>query len=454
MIKQSLTILMLLVVIQLKSTEIKGGIQGFDGETIKATVYEDFFTFKQTTLSQSIIENGKFELSFHPQQTCQILLQIGTKSTSLFVNPEGSYNIGLEFNEVKNEGRAFNQLLDLYFIVPEVTPLNSAIKAFNDDFKKFMTANRQLFVIQRADKKVDDFVLKQENRIQNETSVFLKNYYKYALANLRDISGYSEDKIYSKYIENQEILYSHKEYMNFWVQYFKNDFDELTLSKKGLNIMKALGFENNIDLAIQEIKSTKGFNSEQVAELYLLQGLFEVYHIERLKPELIISLLTDISRSSSYEQHRVIAKNMIANLNHNSPNRQLEAFDVINKNGEKLSFNQFFNQTIYLNFWSAKSIPSLREMSIVKKLNEKYGEKIHFISISIDGQNAFNEACEQFQFDWNVFHLANKAELIDNFDLRTLPAYFLIDEGGKILQAHTKGPAEIEEQLYRMTRDL
>lgn len=437
-----------------QASEIKGGIKGFNGETIKAVVYEDYFTFHKKTLDQAVIKDNRFELRFQNQQTLQVILIIGTKSTAIYVAPDTKYQIGLEYSEQKNEGRAFNQMLDLYFIAPETTPLNTAIKAFNDEFKRFMSANYQLFAIQRADQKVDQFVKLQSKKITTETSDFLKNYYQYALANLRDISGYSEAKIYTEFIADRELLYQHKEFMNFWTQHYKNNFDELTLSKKGLTVMKRLAFENDVEKAVQAIMEAKGFDTHQKAELYLLQGLFEVYHIERLKPDVILKLMNQLAQNSSYANHQLIAKNMIENLVRNSPNRQLESFSLTNLEGEKIEFSQFFDKLTYLNFWSAKSIPSLREMSIIKKLEEKYGEKLNIVSLCIDEQSSFKEACEQFDFNWKVFSVENKSDLIDNFDLRTLPSYFLIDAGGKIKQAHTKGPAEIEEQLYRMARDL
>lgn len=435
-------------------TEIHGGIKGFDGETIKAVSYEDYFSFQKKTLSECVIADGKFTLSFQEKHTRQIVLQIGTKSTSIYVDPKGFYNIGLEYNLSKNEGRAFNQILDLYFIAPEPSPLNAAIKDFNEDYKNFMSSNYQLFAIQKADKKIEDFIVKQGKRIDNAPSIFLKNYYRYALANLKDISGAPNKEMFSEYIDNQEILYHHKEFMNFWSQFYKHDFDELTLSKKGLNLMKALNYDNDVSKAIHEIKMAKGFSLDQQAELYLMQGLFEVYHLERIRPDLIIDLLHHLEKNSEFNEHKLIAKNMISNLKRNSPNRQLESFNLVDLDGKMKPIDYFFDQAIYLNFWSAKSIPSLRQMRVIKGLNSKYGEKIHFISISIDDQKTFVEACQQFEFDWNLFYSQNKSELIESFDLRSLPSYFLIDKGGRIIQAHTKGPAEIEEQLYRISKGL
>ncbi len=453
MIKPFVLLLFFFSAFFIHAASIKGGIKGFDNKTIQAFIYEDYITYKKQKLVETQIHSGQFELNFSLKNTRQVILQIGNKSTSLYVEPHNHYDISLEYDPTINEGRAFNKVLNLIFILPKPQELNTKIKDFNRDYQKFMAANYQKFAIKKADKDVADYMQKKQPLIQKESNVFAREYYRYALANLEDISYSSKEELYKKYLKDKPTLYHHKEFMNFWTQFYQNDFDQLTLSKKGLDIMRALSLDQDTRAAVQKIKIAKQISSDEQAELYLLQGLFEVYFIKRLDQEKIITLLNQIAEKAENEENEKIARNIIQNLKRNSPNKIVTNFKIWNPQNQAQQFYDFKGQLIYLNFWSMNSIPSLKEMQIIRKLQDKYGDQMHFVSISIDDASTFRSAIKDYKFDWNVFHINESLKVIEEFDLRTIPSYFLIDTKGKMIQAHTANPVEIEERIYKLLRN-
>ena len=108
---------------------------------------------------------------------------------------------------------------------------------------------------------------------------------------------------------------------------------------------------------------------------------------------------------------------------------------------------------VYLNFWANWSIPSLRQLKVLQKLEEKYGDKIHFVSINLDEDaSIFKNTKAKNNYRWTFLHYGDDFELREKYDVRTVPTYYLIDAAGKIIKANASGPTEIERTLYDLVR--
>ncbi len=431
---------------------IKGSITSENGKTIKALIYQDYFTNELEELGNSKIQDGSFELKLDLKETMQVVLKIEDKTTSLFVEPGQLYNVQINFDESKNQGRAYDKQLDIQFLLPKANETNTIIKNFNQSYQDFFTRNYAQFVVKGAKKELDKFILKSIGNIPEEASPYAKNYIIYALANLQDINRVPRDSLFNKYIKGKDVLVKNKEYINFFRQFYQQDFEQLTLEKQGKDIMKAIVLDENLNKTIQAIDQAKNFNSSELAELYLLQGLFETYHKKRIKQRINIQFLEELMEKSDYESTRRTAKNMLKNLRLYQPNTSAPEFKLADLKGEIKSLSDYNGKYIYLNFWANWSIPSLREMQIIKELETKYGSDIQFISINLDPEKSEMEnAVSRFQFDWTQLYNGNSTELKEAYEVKSVPSYFLISPNGKLKQAFAPGPQDIERTLFNLS---
>ena len=215
------------------SVIIHGGIKGFEGKKITANIYEDYITYNLKKLNTATIKNGEFHLEFELTQVEQIVLKIEDKSTSIFSEPGETYQISLNYDVNANQGNAFDKFLNIHFLFPKPNESNTLIKEFNTAYQRFFSDNYKKFAIKRATKETEVFVRENENKAVYQSKPFVKEYVRYAIANLKDINFTSDEDLFNEYLKGQKILHRNKEYMNFFTQYYKSDFDKLTLGKKG-----------------------------------------------------------------------------------------------------------------------------------------------------------------------------------------------------------------------------
>lgn len=452
MIKNALTFIFALIIslqVIADETVIQGKINGFDSKTIKIGLYKDYITNEKEWLNEQIIENGNFKLSIDLTEINQVVLKIEDKETSLFVEAGKVYNIGLSFDEEANRGQAFNKFLNLSFPFPKATELNQQIKTFNIAYQDFFAANYAKMMYKGASKETDEFLSSWRKKQDAISTIFLKNYIKYALANLEDIRGGNKKTLESTYVKSQMILYSHKEYMNFFTQFYQEDFDQLTLKSGSQKMMKALMFEESLEQSLEELNTLKGFESAELTELYLLYGLYEVYHKKVINQESSRKILKQITEKGHSEENKKIATNILKAFERYGKTMQAANFTLLDTEGEEHSMVDYKGKQVYLSFWSNTSIPSLRELKVMQKLHLEYGDKVRFVSINLDDDASINKSiATKNNYTWDFLHFGGDYELREAYQVTTVPTYFLINEQGGMIKAFAEGPIEMERTFF------
>ena len=91
-----------------------------------------------------------------------------------------------------------------------------------------------------------------------------------------------------------------------------------------------------------------------------------------------------------------IANNIQHKLTYLTPGTTAPEFDVVDRNQQHHTLQDFKGKPVYIHFWSNNSTESIREMVLLDGLHKKYGEKIVFLSIKVDQkQPSMSELAKQ-----------------------------------------------------------
>lgn len=436
-----------------KEIRIQGNAVGFEGKKISLSVVNDFISLQKNVIAKTDMKEDQFSLTIKLEKTQQIFLKIEDKESSFFAEPGAVYNLSLSYDEEKNQGQAYNKRLDLKFAFPKADELNQKIKAFNQAYQDFFTENYSLFAINAAQKQSLSFIEKIEQDSRFQSPEFVKQYCTYALANLKDINRLPRKELFEEYLHNKEIRYQNKEYMNFFVQYYKEDFGQYCITKKGSELLKAIMFDKDLSKSLSLIQKDKEFSQLELAELYLINGLFEVYHKRTIEQASAISMLDQITKAGQNPENKSMAKAIKQKLIFFGTQELAPEFSLLNSKNETVSLSELKGKPIYLSFWANWSIPSLRELKVMKKLHEKYGNEIHFVSINLDEDpKVMTDLKSKNDYEWPFLHYGNDYEIREKYQVKAVPSYYLIDKNGKLIQAFAPNPVEVEKTLYDLSK--
>jgi len=450
-----LVILFLLSAVQLKSQSvvIQGQVAGFNGKKLKVLAVSNYLTNEKETLAETTIEKEKFRLELELSSTKQLLIKIEDKVSSFFAESGEVYNLTLAYDADKNQGKAYNKLLDLKLAFPKPQELNQKIKSFNRAYQTFFTEHYEKFVVNAAQEAINEFISKMNTEAKYQSPKFMADYATYALANLEDINRVSDQTLFEKYLKGKEVLHHHKEYMNFFSQFYQKDFGQFCITKNGAELLKLIMFEKDMGKSLALIQAEKGFQQIELAELYFINGLLEVYHDKVIEPESNLAMLQQLSKKASSQENKNAAVSVIEHLEAFAQNKAAPTFSLYNSKDELVNLSDYKGKHLYLGFWADWSIPSLKDLKIMQKLEEKYGEKVQFVSINLDEEKSFYKKVKaENTYNWPFLHYGNDYELREKYEVKAVPSYYLIDPDGKMIKAFAPGPADVERMLYQINR--
>jgi thiol-disulfide isomerase/thioredoxin len=130
-------------------------------------------------------------------------------------------------------------------------------------------------------------------------------------------------------------------------------------------------------------------------------------------------------------------------------------FEAPTPSGEMLSLNETLGTYTIIDFWASWCRPCRMENPNVVKVYEKYHDKgLNIISVSLDkdGQkDRWIKAIQDDNMDW--FHVSNlqfwQDPIAQQYSVRSIPATFLLDAEGKIIDKNLRGPA-LERRIAQL----
>ncbi len=124
-----------------------------------------------------------------------------------------------------------------------------------------------------------------------------------------------------------------------------------------------------------------------------------------------------------------------------------EFTDYENYNGSTTSMADLKGKYIYIDVWATWCRPCLAEIPALKELEKELGDKMHFLSISVDRDNK-HEAWQKMVSDKELkgvqlFADKNwKSQFIQDFGINSIPRFILIDPQGNVVNPNASRPSE------------
>ncbi len=431
--------------------QIQGTASSFKGENVVIQTYQNFITNSTKTLKKiSLNEDGKFSVDLNIEQQTLLILKIRDRSSDFYVLPGKNYSLLIE-DDGDNDSRLFDKRLLVKFQNAAPNELNTLIAEFAGRYAQFLDEHYQSFLTSGANQLVADF--KSENLAYfspKGNEVFMESL-KYMLGNLEDATVHNKKTLYNELLRDKSILYHNQEYMTFFVQFYQDRFRQQALGKDGFEMLTCINQTTDLNRLKTVIKKDQFLTNDKNVELYVINGLYEVYNDPTFKKKMVEKMLNYIAGNSKYTQHRNISKNILSELNFLQPGSKAPAFALTSAEGKSITSDALKGQYKYVQFWATWSLPSVKEQLLINRLYEKYGDKIQFVSISNESLNHFLTNHSKPKYPWTFLFSTDKSEVFESYRVRSVPTYLMLDESNNIVQYPAESPVSIEKMLYEIS---
>jgi peroxiredoxin len=447
-----LALLVSLVAVAQKVT-VNGLAKTYENREIGLWTYSDYISGTQKQLSYTTVDSaGNFHFQINSGSILYVTLKIDKNIASMYVQPETNYDVILY---PPDSGTYYNPNVEhdikISIKLNSKTEINSLTMDYDKRFDDFLTADYEDFIRRTPQSKIDSFKLAMQSFYSTVSNPFFSNYISYSIAALEKNTKMSDKKLYERYLLNKPILYEHPEYMNFFNSFYKQKLQTFALSKQGSDIYFIIDDRASYPAAVNALRRASFIPNDTVAELVLLKGLSESYHDGSFKKPAIKAILQQVKAGSKITEHQKIAQNILNSFSSLQKGTPAPTFELPDKSGNTHSLDEIRTKKfVYLMFYDDDCSACLEQMKVIPALKKTYGGQIEFVSISTDKSNTELSGFQSKnpKYDWLFVYDNTSGKLKKNYEIVSLPAYFLIGPDGNFISVPADSPAEDIEQLF------
>jgi peroxiredoxin len=131
-------------------------------------------------------------------------------------------------------------------------------------------------------------------------------------------------------------------------------------------------------------------------------------------------------------------------------------FRLMNREQKYTSLSDLRGKPVLLGFWNINCEGCLSEMDLMKALFDKYGDKMHIVSISADkyfSQMLFFINLKK-DYIWTFLNIGDQSEVLVDYDVRSYPLFVIIDREGNIYRHPAGYPSSgLEKELENILKE-
>jgi len=435
---------------------IKGSFPGASGKKIRLFEFSDQISLRHKFIDSSIIDkNNEFSFSFTSFNPKYIFFRIDHSSTGFYIEPGKNYVINFDSVDFKNIDIRRNPYLEPIDLLLKISSsespiLNELIDSLEYMLQGFLNENLSANRRRQLAPLVIKFKEKTDSVFLGIDNLYFKNYYKYLLGRYMRIANAKPDYLLGlEYFYDMEVLYDNTAYMDFFNSYFDSF---IFTGSKGIKIQ-------DIEFTINELGSYTALmdslgkdsllRNEVLRELVLLKSMDKLYYNRDFNRNNIEKILNQVINHSKFNRHKEIAENIIYSRTYLRPGSQAPDLFLMDGKENVFELKDLNGKFLYLSFYTSWCVPCMEEFPIKEILYQKYGDFIHFVSVSVD---RYKTQYEQFnrnnKYSWQFYHFKDNFELLDDYHVRAFPLFVLISPDGKIVSHTAQYPSQMIQGYF------
>lgn len=424
-------------------TRIFGNASEYKNMGLVFEYYQNHLNFEEEELfSLRVDSTGNFSLSFNLEETTYAFSDLGNYRGFIYLEPGKEYELKLPPFKPVPQSQKLNpffepELISLGIANQDSNSLNARIRNFDDAFYFHLDANAIRLMASKNKKAVTAIIDSLEARFPVDSNKFFKMHKKFRYARLEMLTSRNPEKeIIEKYFAANPVHFNLPAYWDTFRDVFRG------FGRKAL--------ENNqqappltFGKLVRSIQTDGIFHRTDVAELLALWTIYQSYHQKLLPSRRALDLLSECASRALTEQIKAMARTIHRKISALQPGAPAPEFTLSDFDRNEHRLEDFRGKFVYLNFMHSENYACKRELRLMPQFHEKFGRDLEIITILIDEN--FEQALSlvnSSDYQWTFLHFGMNANVLNRYNIRAVPQYFLINPEGKLVLSPAPAPGE------------
>jgi peroxiredoxin len=436
---------------------IRGTEPQYAGKEISFfTFSERILSFRQELGSCIVDEEGNFSISYNSIHTLQAFADLGKYQVYLYTEPGNKYHIKLPPRAEKSMADKLNpyfrqEVVHLGMIDHNPGELNEMIRNFDDAFAPIFRKYALKAYLQTRFSDLDSTLHVINNYLSNDQSTYFQCYVKYKTALLKEMSSKKKSAITIPDANfSTAVLNYNPAFYEWFNQVYRNYFQYLArLDPIQYPVHDIIDIDRNYHALFELLQKIGTFPNDTMTELILMKGLFDEYFSHEFDEAAILKILDSLIDESLNTEHIEFAQNMRYRLTRLKVGNFPPEFELLTFDNDTCTLNDLKGKYVYLNFCTSLSYSCLNHFALLKLLQEKYADLLVVVTVSVDEDNSrMKELIQTMGYSWKFLDFRNHSKIVEDYDVRAYPTYFLIDPQGKLALSPAPGPDKDFERYF------
>ena len=394
---------------------------------VRLLTYDEMLTCEQTKVAETQSDKeGKFTLKTDINEITPAQIAINLERVDIILKPNGKYDFEIIIPE-KNDGSFFekeqpvlkiNTIDDGGFYSQYIAAQSFIDNFLYENFDKIYR-NRKTSLLDT----LDNQIVKNIGKIEND---YIKDFIKYRKASV--MMTVNAKKTLTDYFDNQKVLYSQAAYMEVLAE-----------------LLKSPG--RNDDFLS---------HNPQLAEIFEMMNLQKAYYANPQNKNQILNSLDKIEKSSKYQKNKLIAKNVAKQIEELSIDSEAPQFSLKDKNGKTVQLADYQYDMVLLQFVDSYSELNEHEFATLNDLQRQWNDTIQVVTIAT--KDSFDDYLQLFEkqgYKWQLLNLGDNILLLEDYHVRTFPAYIILKTKNRIGMAPAPSPDRfLDKHVRRISKYL
>lgn len=447
---------------------IKGTITNplADSVTISYAEYgKNWLDFSMHVVNEKLDKNGNFLVTLPlPHIYTLVTIQNGEQATELYASPGDKLAFTVDAsdfdNTVKYTGIGMKPTVANFMAKYVLT--YGLVNNFHREANKLNTEEPTEF-----EKAINELVQREINfLIENSAGLpqsfieFWNAYYEYSKYNkilsypfMHEVAKKKSYDIGEIPGENYEIVRKVPAKFNDDLMYilpyrnYIDDYYDYLLTAEGKDKTKTKN-GNPYEHYDKELELSRQHMPKQSEEYVFANHISSVVrHAPMARTEQLFNTFSSRYKDSKYTKY---LSNMIEQKKRLSIGTPAIDFTVNDADGNKVKLSELKGKVVYIDFWASWCGPCIAQFKYTKKIKEHFaGKDVVFVYISIDeNAEAWEKAKEKYELSGLHTRVDGwKAKVAEDYGVRGVPSYFLVDREGKFATEDTPRPSNSEKLI-------
>jgi len=428
----------------MSNTKILGSALNASNQYVYVSEIVDYITNSESIIyTTTVNERGQFMIDIEDLGIRKIVIRIKNSFAELYVQNNTTYYVEFPQESIDVINYFSGSETEMLFFNLDSTDINYKILGFEAWMDDEMA---DLYILKDIEPvKFIEGILKFKSDVQSayayDTSSFFTDYIKYSLGTTVDNIYYfgapSKSTKYEFFLKENPILHKNPAYMEYL-----NDFYDQYLFQMNTSIRNPLIqsiYDNNASTMVTAVSFDSLVPNKEFAELIALKIIQQEYYANRLPQNNLIYITNEIRKTSSFNQNKLIAENLINEFYTIIEGDPLPIMNLT----EDTQLIPPLNKFLYIHFFDPENPSSLSETSALRRLFEKYNSHIEFVSIYLNQGIRLSDFGDRVVsgIKWNVYALDYGHPIWKSLNIGAFPYYILTKNDLKIVGLPALGPS-------------